>query len=88
MRKKKTSNVRILTKNFTKNFSKLTSSIFKKNNLKCKRIKTANREYRSPYDFLNTMAFSRLYTDIKHIPDKHALPLEIYNKFKYSCDND
>jgi len=34
------------------------------------------------------MAFSRLYTDIKHIPDKHALPLEIYNKFKYSCDND
>jgi uncharacterized membrane protein len=34
MRKKKTSNVRILTKNFTKNFSKLTSSIFKKNNLK------------------------------------------------------
>jgi len=61
---------------------------FKRNNLKCKKIKTANREYRSPYDFLNTMAFSRLYTDIKHIPDKHALPLEIYNKFKYSCDND
>jgi len=22
------------------------------------------------------MAFSSLYTDIKHIPDKHALPLE------------
>lgn len=61
---------------------------FKRNNLKCKRIKTANREYRSPFDFLNTMAFSCLYTDIKHIPDKHALPIEIYNKFKYSCDND
>jgi len=61
---------------------------FKRNNLKCKKIKTANREYRSPFDFLNTVAFSRLYTDIKHIPDKHALPLEIYNKFKYSCDND
>lgn len=61
---------------------------YKRNNLKLKRVKTANREYRSPYDFLKTMAFSRLYTDIKHIPDKHALPLEIYNKFKYSVDND
>ena len=61
---------------------------FKRNNLKCKKIRTANREYRSPYDFLHTMAFSCLYTDIKHIADKHALPLEIYNKFKYSCDSD
>lgn len=60
---------------------------YKRNKLKCKRVKTANREYRSPFDFQKTMAFSRLYTDIKHIPDKHALPLEIYNKFKYSCDN-
>ncbi len=61
---------------------------YKKNNLKCKRVKTANREYRSPFDFINTMAFSKLYTDIKHIPDQSALPIEIYNKFKYSCDND
>lgn len=61
---------------------------YKRNNLKCKKIKTANREYRSPFDFLKTMAFSKLYTDIKHIPDQHALPLNIYNKFKYSCDND
>lgn len=61
---------------------------FKRNNLKCKKIKTANREYRSPFDFQNTMAFSFLYTDIKHIPDKHALPIEIYNKFKYWVDSD
>ena len=61
---------------------------FKRNKLKCRRLKTANREYRSPFDFMKTMAFSRLYTDIKHIPDKHALPIEIYNKFKYSCDSD
>jgi len=61
---------------------------FKRNNLKSKKIKTANREYRSPFDFLKTLPFSRLYTDIKHIPDKHALPLEIYNKFKYWVDND
>jgi len=61
---------------------------YKRNNLKCKKIKTANREYRSPFDFINTLAFSRLYIDIKHIPDQHALPLEIYNKFKYSIDND
>ena len=61
---------------------------YKRNKLKCKKVKTANREYRSPFDFINTMAFSRIYIDIKYIPDQHALPLEIYNKFKYSCDND
>ena len=61
---------------------------FKRNKLKCRKLKTANREYRSPFDFMKTLAFSRLYTDIKHIPDKHALPIEIYNKFKYSCDSD
>jgi len=61
---------------------------FKRNNLKPKKIKSVNHEYRSPFDFQKTLAFSRLYTDIKHIPDKHALPLEIYNKFKYWTDND
>jgi hypothetical protein len=30
------------------------------------------------------MIFSRLYVDIKHLADKHALPKEIYDKFKYS----
>ncbi len=53
---------------------------FKRNRLKCRRLKTANREYRSPFDFIKTMAFSRLYTDIKHIPDKHALPGWIITK--------
>ena len=59
---------------------------YKRNKLIHKRVKSENREYRSPFDFQKTMAFSRLYFDIKHIPDQHALPTEIYNKFKYSVD--
>ena len=58
--------------------------VFKRNNLKCKKVRTYNREHRSPFDFQNTMIFSRLYVDIKHLADKHALPKEIYDKFKYS----
>ena len=58
--------------------------VFKRKNLKCKKVRTYNRESRSPFDFQNTMIFSRLYVDIKHLADKHALPKEIYDKFKYS----
>lgn len=61
---------------------------YKINNLIHVKTKSDNREYRSPYDFQNTLAFSRLYFDIKHIPDKHALPTEIYNKFKFWIDKD
>ncbi len=61
---------------------------YKRNNLIYKKVKSENREYRSPFDFQKTMAFSRLYFDIKHIPDQHALPTEIYNKFKYWVDKD
>jgi len=61
---------------------------YKRHGLIHKRSKSENREYRSPFDFQKTMAFSRLYFDIKHIPDQHALPTEIYNKFKYSLDSD
>jgi hypothetical protein len=32
--------------------------------------------------------FSRLYIDTKHIADQHALPTEIYNKFKFGMDKD
>ena len=60
---------------------------YKRNKLKLKKVKTSNREYRSPFDFQKDMAFSKLYIDTKHIADKHALPHEIYNKFKYSIDN-
>ena len=59
---------------------------YNKNKLTHKKLKSDNREYRSPFDFQNTLAFSRLYFDIKHIADKHALPTEIYNKFKFWID--
>lgn len=58
--------------------------VFKRNHLRCKKVKTYNREHRSPFDFQKTKIFSRLYVDIKHIADKHALPKDIYEKFKYS----
>lgn len=61
---------------------------YKRNNLIHKKSKSDNREHRSPFDFQKTLAFSRLYFDIKHIPDKHALPTEIYNKFKFWIDKD
>ena len=59
---------------------------YKTQKLVHKKVKSENREYRSPFDFQNTMAFSRLYFDIKHICDLHALPTEIYNKFKFWID--
>jgi hypothetical protein len=61
---------------------------YKRNNLIHKKVKSENREYRSPFDFQNTLAFSRLYFDTKHIADLHALPTEIYNKFKFWIDKD
>ncbi len=56
---------------------------YKRNKLIHKKIKSENREYRSPFDFQNTRTFSRLYIDTKHIADAHALPPEVYAKFKY-----
>jgi len=61
---------------------------YKRNKLIHKKVKSENREYRSPFDFQNTLAFSRLYFDTKHIADLHALPTEIYNKFKFWIDKD
>ena len=61
---------------------------YKTQKLVHKKVKSENREYRSPFDFQNTLAFSRLYIDTKHIADQHALPTEIYNKFKFGMDKD
>jgi len=60
---------------------------YKRNKIKLKKVKTDNREHRSPFDFQKAMTFSKLYIDTKHIADKHALPTEIYNKFKNSVDH-
>ncbi len=60
--------------------------VYKRNNLKTKKIRTANGERRSLYDYDKIGAFEYLQYDTKHILDKHSLPKEIYNKFKYNKD--
>ncbi len=47
--------------------------VFKRNNLKCKKVRTYNREHGSLFDFQNTMIFSRLYVDIKNLKNKNTL---------------
>ena len=57
--------------------------IFKRYNLKTKRIRTANwnkRQQLYPYDELS--AFEELNYDVKEIQDKKALPEKIYNLIK------
>jgi hypothetical protein len=57
--------------------------VYKRNNLKAKKIRTANGERRALYDYDEIEAFEYLQYDTKEIPDKHSLPEEIYQKFKY-----
>ena len=56
--------------------------VYKRNKLKVKRIRTANGERRALYNYAKIEAFECLQYDTKEITDKHALPLNIYNRFK------
>lgn len=56
--------------------------VYKRNKLKIKKIRTANGERRSLYDYDIIAAFEFLQYDTKEIMDKHSLPIEIYEKFK------
>jgi len=58
--------------------------VYKRNDLKTKKIRTVNGERRALYNYDQIEAFEYLQYDTKHIADKHALPKEIYDKFKYS----
>ena len=58
--------------------------VYKRNNLKTKKIRTANGERRALYNYDEIEAFEYLQYDTKHIADKHSLPKEIYDKFKYN----
>lgn len=60
--------------------------VYKRNDLKRKKIRTANGERRSLYNYAQIGAFEHLQYDTKKITDKHSLPLEIYLKFKESRD--
>ena len=55
---------------------------YKRHGLIGKKVRTANKERRQLYDYSQIAAFEHLQMDTKKIPDKHALPLDIYEKFK------
>lgn len=58
--------------------------VYKRNKFKSRRIRTANGERRALYDYDLIGAFEYLQYDVKVIADKHSLPADIYEKFKYS----
>jgi hypothetical protein len=62
-------------------FSKI-KGIYKRLKLKGKRIRTMNGERRALYNYAKIGAFGQLQYDTKEILDQHALPKEIYQKFK------
>lgn len=58
--------------------------VYKRNDLKTKKIKTTNGERRALYNYDEIEAFEYLQYDVKYILDKHSLPKEIYQLFKYN----
>ena len=64
-------------------FGKL-KGLYKRLKFKTKRIRTANGERRPLYEYDLIGAFEFLQYDVKIIADKHALPPDIYEKFKNS----
>jgi len=56
--------------------------VYKRNKLKVKKVKTARGPRVPLYNYNEIGAFEYLHYDTKTIPDKSALPIEIYNKFK------
>ena len=60
--------------------------IYKRNELKCRKIKTSNGQHSPLYDYNALSCFERLHYDTKTIPDQKALPREIYDKFNLNKD--
>ena len=56
--------------------------LYKREKLKIKKRRSANGELRPLYDYRSLACFERLHYDTKEITDSHALPTEIYEKFK------
>lgn len=56
--------------------------VYKRNRYEIKKVRTANGERRSLYDYDKIEAFEFMQYDTKEITDKHALPWNIYQKFK------
>ena len=55
---------------------------YRRHDLTVKKVRTVNRESRPLYDYSALAAFERLHMDTKHILDVHALPTDIYDKFR------
>lgn len=55
--------------------------ICKREQFKITTVKTVTRERRALYDYQSLAAFERLHYDTKTIPDSHALPPSIYERF-------
>ena len=58
--------------------------VYKRNNLRTKKIRTSNGERRPLYNYDQIGAFEYLQYDTKEIADRHSLPEEIYQKFKFN----
>jgi len=65
----------------TYSFSKI-KGVYKRLELKGKRIRAMNGERRALYNYAEIGAFEQLQYDTKEILDQHSLPKEIYQKFK------
>jgi hypothetical protein len=55
--------------------------IYKRNGLKCQKVRTKNGQVRHLYDYGKLSAFQYLHFDTKDIVDAHALPPKIYQYF-------
>lgn len=58
--------------------------VYERKKFKTKKIRTANGERRALYNYNEISAFEFLQYDTKEILDLHALPQDIYDKFKLS----
>jgi len=56
--------------------------VYKRSRLGVKKVRTANGERRSLYDYDKIEAFEQMQYDTKEITDMHALPWNIYKKFR------
>lgn len=60
--------------------------VYKRNGFKGRKIRTANGERRSLYNYDEIEAFQWLQYDTKQVLDKHAIPADIYEKFKNNTE--
>lgn len=60
--------------------------VFNRRKFKTKKIRTANGERRALYNYDEIEAFEFLQYDTKDVLDMHAIPADIYEKFKANCE--